>query len=208
MRNHGEMYLPYAVLLGGLTCIAFALLRCANLLVLISSSVMIGFVNGLAIIISLSQVSQFKANLLDGIPGREADAAVAAAAAPAPTTGGARRLHGAIDVFTDGEPWLGWDVAQWMLLEVIVVVVAMVSFPKLAGYDKFAWTKNIPPSLVGIMLATAVEWGIVRPAGYVAHPPPTTAWSRGPRKAFSMTTWVRVRVAPGFKLGLGLGPSP
>lgn len=160
VRNHGEMYLPYAVLLGGLTCIAFALLRCANLLVLISSSVMIGFVNGLAIIISLSQVSQFKANLLDGIPGREADGA----GTPAPPTG--RRLHGAIDVFTDGEPWLGWDVAQWMLLEVIVVIVAMVSFPMLAGYDKLSWTKNIPPSLVGIMLATAVEWGIVRPAGY------------------------------------------
>jgi hypothetical protein len=50
------MYLPYAVLLGGLTCILFAFCRCANLLVLISSSVMIGFVNGLAIIISLSQV--------------------------------------------------------------------------------------------------------------------------------------------------------
>jgi hypothetical protein len=49
---------------------------------------------------------------------------------------------------------------------VLVVIVAMVTFPKLAGFKNLGWTKNIPPSLVGIMLATAVEWGVVRPAGY------------------------------------------
>lgn len=56
VKDEGEEYMPYAVLLGGMACILCAFLRCANLMILISSSVMIGFVNGLALIMTLAQV--------------------------------------------------------------------------------------------------------------------------------------------------------
>ena len=56
VKENGEQYLPYCVILGGLICLVFATFRCANLMILISTSVMIGFVNGLALIQGFAQV--------------------------------------------------------------------------------------------------------------------------------------------------------
>lgn len=58
--QHGAQYLLATVLLGGLLMIAFGLLRLGKLIRMVPHSVMLGFVNGLAIIIALAQLEHFK----------------------------------------------------------------------------------------------------------------------------------------------------
>ena len=58
--QHGAQYLLATVLLGGLLMTAFGLLRLGKLIRMVPHSVMLGFVNGLAIIIALAQLEHFK----------------------------------------------------------------------------------------------------------------------------------------------------
>ncbi|PWB31039.1 sodium-independent anion transporter [Pseudomonas sp. SDI] len=68
--QHGVQYLLATVLLGGLIMIAFGLLRLGKLVRLVPYPVMLGFVNGLAIVIALAQLEHFKVGeaWLDGTP--------------------------------------------------------------------------------------------------------------------------------------------
>ncbi|MFJ1337617.1 SulP family inorganic anion transporter [Pseudomonas caricapapayae] len=58
--QHGVQYLLATVLVGGLIMIAFGVLRLGKLVRMVPYSVMLGFVNGLAIIIALAQLEHFK----------------------------------------------------------------------------------------------------------------------------------------------------
>ena len=58
--QQGVQYLLATVLLGGLLMAAFGLLRLGKLIRMVPHSVMLGFVNGLAIIIALAQLEHFK----------------------------------------------------------------------------------------------------------------------------------------------------
>jgi SulP family sulfate permease len=58
--QHGVQYLLATVLLGGLLMAVFGLLRLGKLIRMVPHSVMLGFVNGLAIIIALAQLEHFK----------------------------------------------------------------------------------------------------------------------------------------------------
>lgn len=58
--QHGAQYLLATVLLGGLIMVAFGLLRLGKLIRMVPHPVMLGFVNGLAIVIALSQLEHFK----------------------------------------------------------------------------------------------------------------------------------------------------
>jgi SulP family sulfate permease len=58
--QHGVQYLLATVLLGGLIMMAFGLLRLGKLVRMVPHPVMLGFVNGLAIIIALAQLEHFK----------------------------------------------------------------------------------------------------------------------------------------------------
>src|SRR5471030_2960449 len=58
--QHGVQYLLATVLLGGLIMLAFGLLRLGKLVRMVPHPVMIGFVNGLAIIIAMAQLEHFK----------------------------------------------------------------------------------------------------------------------------------------------------
>ncbi|WP_136476876.1 SulP family inorganic anion transporter [Pseudomonas sp. DG56-2] len=58
--QHGVQYLLATVLLGGLIMIVFGVLRLGKLVRMVPYSVMLGFVNGLAIIIALAQLEHFK----------------------------------------------------------------------------------------------------------------------------------------------------
>uniref|UniRef100_A0A7S1X4H1 STAS domain-containing protein n=1 Tax=Tetraselmis chuii TaxID=63592 RepID=A0A7S1X4H1_9CHLO len=150
---YGEAYMGYTVILAGIIAVVFSLLRLSTLVCLISAPVMVGFVNGLGIIMCLAQVRNFKANdLLVGAPTPPSDA----------TT---RHLLASYDVFTDGEPWVSPQVAGWMFLELLLVIGSMIAFPKIP----WKWTKHIPGSLIGIFLATAAEWGIVRQVGFATQ---------------------------------------
>jgi len=61
-QSHGSEYIFAAVVLAGMIQIIAAILRFDKLIVLVSTPVMIGFVNGLAVIIFLSQLHQFKSD--------------------------------------------------------------------------------------------------------------------------------------------------
>jgi SulP family sulfate permease len=67
VASHGVEYLFAAVVLMGILQIAFGLLRWGKFIRLVPHPVMLGFVNGLAIVIFLAQLTQFK---VDG-PGGE-----------------------------------------------------------------------------------------------------------------------------------------
>ncbi|MET1077641.1 MAG: SulP family inorganic anion transporter [Pseudomonas sp.] len=58
--QHGVQYLLATVLLGGLLMLLFGLLRLGKLVRMVPHPVMLGFVNGLAIIIALAQLEHFK----------------------------------------------------------------------------------------------------------------------------------------------------
>ncbi|SHM90929.1 sulfate permease, SulP family [Pseudomonas asturiensis] len=58
--QHGVQYLLATVLLGGLLMILFGLLRLGKLVRLVPYPVMLGFVNGLAIVIAMAQLEHFK----------------------------------------------------------------------------------------------------------------------------------------------------
>lgn len=58
--QHGVQYLLATVLLGGLVMVAFGLLRLGKLVRMVPHPVMLGFVNGLAIVIALAQLEHFK----------------------------------------------------------------------------------------------------------------------------------------------------
>ena len=58
--QHGAHYLLATVVLGGLIMVLFGLLRLGKLIRMVPHPVMLGFVNGLAIIIALSQLEHFK----------------------------------------------------------------------------------------------------------------------------------------------------
>ena len=58
--QHGVQYLLATVVMGGLLMVAFGLLRLGKLVRMVPHSVMLGFVNGLAIVIALAQLEHFK----------------------------------------------------------------------------------------------------------------------------------------------------
>lgn len=147
VEQHGVEYMGYTVILAGLFCCLFGVLRLANYMTLVSSSVMIGFVNALAIIIGCAQVKAFKADLkLSG--------------ADAPS---GRRSS--FDIFVDGKEWVGGAEAAWMMLEVVTCMLTMILLP-LIKHEKLKWIHYCPSSLIGLLLATFVEHAIVRPAGF------------------------------------------
>ncbi len=59
--QHGAQYLLATVLLGGVLMILFGLLRLGKLVRMVPHPVMLGFVNGLAIVIAMSQLEHFHA---------------------------------------------------------------------------------------------------------------------------------------------------
>lgn len=68
--QHGAQYLLATVLLGGVVMMLFGLLRLGKLVRLVPYPVMLGFVNGLAIVIALAQLEHFKegGHWLSGTP--------------------------------------------------------------------------------------------------------------------------------------------
>jgi len=177
VEQEGVEYMGYTVILAGLICIAFGLLRLSRFMILISSSVMVGFVNALAIIIGCAQVKAFK---------RDIDLSGTKLSTRSLST--SRRLLASYDVFVDGEPWVEPAIAGWMLLEVVVCMLTMALLPLIKN-PKLRWIHWIPSSVVGILLATFVEHVIVRPAGYstrtigdlgrMTGELPTSLWNRG-----------------------------
>eukprot|EP00494_Astrolonche_serrata_P023415 UN23673 len=106
-------------MLCGIFQMLFGLFKLGNIFTkFISESIMIGFCNGLAIVIGYAQLELFK----DG----------------------------------HGGPWVTGDVAWIMSLEVVMTMAIVALLPKL--------TTKLPNALMGIMITTAFEHGLFRPA--------------------------------------------
>eukprot|EP00923_Selenidium_pygospionis_P037908 GHVN01066337.1.p1 GENE.GHVN01066337.1~~GHVN01066337.1.p1 ORF type:complete len:634 (+),score=59.17 GHVN01066337.1:3438-5339(+) len=118
-ETNGIEKLFFAVMIAGLLMFFFALLRLSTLVQLIPTSVMIGFCNGLAIVIAFAQLHSFKHS---------------------------------------GEWVTGW-VLFWTTTLCLVAMLAMEFWPRVPKVGQY-----IPSSLVAIVIAVAIEFGIIRAA--------------------------------------------
>mmetsp|Transcript_82021 Transcript_82021/g.240787 ORF Transcript_82021/g.240787 Transcript_82021/m.240787 type:complete len:632 (-) Transcript_82021:19-1914(-) len=133
----GKEYLFYAVMLMGLLQIVLGLAQVGSLVKLIPSSVMMGFCNGLALVIGLAQFNNFK------VPNLHESADV-------------RRL-GSFDAFTDGKPFISGIEGMFAGLITTLSFFTCLFLPKL--------TTRVPSALVAVVLGTALEWAVVRGLG-------------------------------------------
>jgi len=143
-QEHGKVLLFYAVILMGFIEIILALLSVGTLVKLIPVPVMIGFCNGLALVIGLAQLSNFK------------DPAYLHTAATS-----ARRLD-AFHAFKDGVPFIHGEEALMAGIITVISFVVSLYLPKLST--------RVPSALVAILVGTAFEWAIVRAALHSTTP--------------------------------------
>ncbi|CAM9746326.1 unnamed protein product [Choristocarpus tenellus] len=151
VEEEGTEAMFYAFVLAGIIQVVLGFLGVAKLLRLMPVSVMIGFVNGLAIVLFLAQMKNFQTGLTLGGPANDGTRS--------------RRLN-SFSVFTDGSEWIEGEDLAYTLMIVFITMVVIVVYPKLT--ERIPRTlralKYVPPILVGIIVATIVEWSIVRGA--------------------------------------------
>ena len=134
VKDEGVEYLFVAIVIAGILQLIFGFVGGGALVRMIPHPVMVGFCNGLPIVIGLAQFNSFK------VPG-SADS---------------RRLSwGAFGPFTNGSEWVDGEMGLWMAFHVIIAMSVTAFFPKI--------TNKFPSSLAGIIASTVFEWAIVRP---------------------------------------------
>lgn len=127
--QHGVEYLFATVVLMGLIQIFVGLMRWGKFIRLVPHPVMLGFVNGLAIVIFLAQLSQFQ--IVDHSPGAE----------------GIASAHG-----VGGGEWMT-GMPLYVMLGLTFLTMAVIQFaPK-------AITKVVPAPLLGILVVSAIVIG-------------------------------------------------
>ncbi|MEC9291943.1 MAG: SulP family inorganic anion transporter [Pseudomonadota bacterium] len=136
---YGVEYLFAAVVLTGILQILAGVFQLGKFIRLVPYSVMLGFVNGLAIVIFLAQLGQFKAR------------AVAEAAAHGHD---AEASHSALSVLWNGGWMQGSDMHMMVGLTVLTMAI-MWLFPKLPKVGKM-----LPGSLVAITSVSALVVGL------------------------------------------------
>ena len=132
--THGVEYLFAAVVLTGLIQISAGVLRLGKFIRLIPYPVMLGFVNGLAIVIFLAQLGQFKHNKN-----------VNTEAIPSESTG-----HSALDVVFSGG-WLQGSEMGIMVALTLLTMGIIVVLPKLPTIGKI-----IPAPLASIIIVSVL----------------------------------------------------
>mmetsp|Transcript_29259 Transcript_29259/g.63630 ORF Transcript_29259/g.63630 Transcript_29259/m.63630 type:complete len:749 (+) Transcript_29259:73-2319(+) len=129
-------------------------LQCAKLVKLIPKTAFLGFFNGLAIVIFLSQLDTF----------RKTGARASSTVANCPEVD-----YG----FLANKEWWGLDEGTtWlMLLHVAIVMTIMEGMPRLPTLRLGVWFGDVrpegimPPSLVGLIMVMLLEWCLIRPVG-------------------------------------------
>ncbi|CAE7246842.1 ybaR [Symbiodinium natans] len=137
-QEHGKELLFYAVIVMGLLEVVLGLLSVGTLVKLIPVPVMIGFCNGLALVIGLAQISNFKDPEALHQHGRESSG---------------RRLD-SFHAFTDGVPFVQGKVLLFAGLITALSFFVSLFLPKLST--------RVPSALVAILLGTAFEWLVAR----------------------------------------------
>jgi len=134
---YGVEYLFAAVLLAGLIQILAGVFKLGKFIRLVPYSVMLGFVNGLAIVIFLAQLGQFKAMEVAAVSDHDGEAG-----------------HSAVDVLFSGGWLQGSDLALMGGLTVLTMAVIWL-FPKIPKIGKM-----VPSSLVSILLVSFLVVGL------------------------------------------------
>ena len=134
---YGVEYLFAAVLLTGLLQITAGIFHLGKFIRLVPYPVMLGFVNGLAIVIFLAQLAQFKKPITEALT--EAH----------PEDSG----HSAIDVLFNGGWMQGTDM-QLMIGLTFLTMFIIWAFPKVPKLGRF-----LPASLVSILIVSFIVIG-------------------------------------------------
>ena len=140
---YGVEYLFAAVLLAGLLQILAGIFRMGKFVRLVPYPVMLGFVNGLAIVIFLAQLGQFKAQ-----SGADKQAE--------PSTTTVTQDHGshsALDVIFNGG-WMQGSELHWMLGLTVLTMGIIWAYPKIPKLGKM-----LPASLVSILAVSGLVIG-------------------------------------------------
>lgn len=146
VQNHGLAYIFYSVLLAGILQLVFGLLGLGVLVRLIPHSVLLGFVNAMAVVIALFQFRLFK------VQPRSVDEIL---------TFENRNLIQpgyAYETFEDGESWNDTSVALVMALEAILTFAVCMFLPR--------FTKKVSSPFIAILTTTVIEWILIRQIGY------------------------------------------
>jgi len=136
---HGVQYLFAAVVLTGIIQILAGSLKLGKFINLVPSAVMLGFVNGLAIVIFLSQLGQFKTN-------NNSSPALS------------ETSHSAIDVIFNG----GWVEGSQLVALVLLTVLTMgivIIFPQIPKIGKIKLGRLIPSPLLSIIILSGIVIG-------------------------------------------------
>jgi SulP family sulfate permease len=129
---YGAEYLFATIVLTGLIQILAGVFHLGKFIRLVPHPVMLGFVNGLAIVIFLAQLGQFKSSQA------------------IPVEGGSDAGHSAIDVIFNGG-WLQGEPMQLMVGLTILTMAIIWLFPKLPKIGKM-----LPSPLVAILSVSAL----------------------------------------------------
>lgn len=165
IRTYGIGHMFYAIMLAGILQMLFGLCRLGVLIRMIPHPVMVGFCNGLGVVIGVAQFNIFKVRPEEG-----------------EDHGSGHRdlteIGGAFSPFTNGYPWVDPVMGGWMAFQIFVTLATFILFPKL--------TKVIPASLAAIIMSTAVEWGFIRQIGFRTD---TVADLASVKGSFPMPVW-------------------
>ena len=151
VAQYGTAYLFYIVLMISVYQLLAGLLKLSKYVRLVPRSVMIGFVNGLAIILTKGQFFTFRNKPNPKLPDCTNATNVTNCNEPLPTdpdTG-----LPLIPYISDG-PTLGF-----MVMYVVIVAATIVLTPLIPKVGR-----RIPASLLGIGIVTLIEWVILRPS--------------------------------------------
>jgi len=141
--GYGAEYLFAAVALAGFIQIFAGIFQLGKFIRLVPYSVMLGFVNGLAIVIFLAQLGQFK---------KPVDASAAETITDGHAADGAS--HSAIDVLFNGG-WLEGRALYDMVGLTLLTMVIIWIFPKIPKIGKM-----IPSALASILIVTGLVIGL------------------------------------------------
>ncbi len=135
---YGVEYLFAAVLLTGLLQILAGVFHLGRFIRLVPHPVMLGFVNGLALVIFLAQLAQFKKPVSEMLANAH----------------GPEGSHNAIDVIFNGNWLMGTEMSLMLGLTILTMLIILV-FPKIPKIGKL-----LPASLVSIVGVSLLVIGL------------------------------------------------
>lgn len=151
VKTYGVGHMFYAIMLAGIIQMLFGLCKCSVIIRMIPHPVMVGFCNGLGIVIGAAQFGIFKV-----VPEGHTDSGHR----------GLSQMFGAFSSFTNGHPWINSVDGAWMIFQVFVTLATYIIFPKIMKCINPKLENVIPGSLAGIIVSTIVEWAFIRNIGF------------------------------------------